>query len=44
VSETLAGRGKDRPPCQFIPHGSRKELLASYGLDAQGIAQEYAAA
>jgi 1-deoxy-D-xylulose-5-phosphate synthase len=40
VSETL-GRAVERIalPCEFVPHGSRKELLAQYGLDAQGIAQ-----
>jgi 1-deoxy-D-xylulose-5-phosphate synthase len=40
VSETL-GRSVERIalPCEFIPHGTRKELLAQYGLDASGIAQ-----
>jgi len=40
VSETL-GKPVERIalPCEFIPHGSRKELLAQYGLDAAGIAQ-----
>jgi 1-deoxy-D-xylulose-5-phosphate synthase len=40
VSQTL-GRPVERIalPCEFIPHGSRKELLAQYGLDAAGITQ-----
>jgi 1-deoxy-D-xylulose-5-phosphate synthase len=40
VSQTL-GRCVERIalPCEFIPHGSRKELLAQYGLDAAGITQ-----
>lgn len=31
-------------PCAFIPHGTRQELLARYGLTAQGIAGRIRAA
>jgi 1-deoxy-D-xylulose-5-phosphate synthase len=45
VLEFLAGQGVLRPvrqvglPDQFLPHGAQGELLAEYGLTAQGVAE-----
>lgn len=44
VAQAVAARGATVPvtnvaiPTEYVPHGSRTELLARYGLDARGIA------
>lgn len=50
VAQLLAGADMDVPvtnlglPREYIPHGSRSELLARYGLDADGLARSVRAA
>lgn len=44
IAQALAASGARRPvvnvalPTEYIPHGSREELLVRYGLDSAGIA------